>query len=188
MKNLNKLISSIIILSAICILPHFAIAEFSFGDEFPYEWVEITPWVVDTNFTGIIKNSINEQENWLKKLLKLFMPEYTMYMQDENDNPSFLFYLKTIVNLLLSFVSLIALILVVYAFYMMFFKKDETGWNTAKQILKWVIIALFVIWLSRIIVSFLYRIEKENTQGAEYEIIVQSETNKAITYNTTKNI
>ena len=51
---------------------------------------------------------------------------------------------------------------------MIFFKKDEAGITTAKQIIKGVVIALFVIWLSRIVVSFLFRFEKENTQNVWY--------------------
>jgi Flp pilus assembly pilin Flp len=41
-----------------------------------------------------------------------------------------------IVNLLLSFVGFVALVMVIYAFYMIFFLKDETGITKAKQILK----------------------------------------------------
>jgi hypothetical protein len=62
------------------------------------------------------------------------MPNDAMY--GSVDSPSFLFYLKTVVNLLLSFVSLIALIFLIYAFYMIFFKKDDAGINTAKQMIK----------------------------------------------------
>ena len=166
MKKLKKLIICLWIVTIAHILPCITMSDFSFSDEFPYDWAEITPWIVDTEFKDILKSWINEDENWFKRLLRLFMPNSDMYDWDEQ--PSFIFYLKTIVNLLLSFVSFIALILVIYAFYMMFFKKDEAGWTTAKQILKWVIIALFVIWLSRIIVSFLYRFEKEQTNDIWY--------------------
>lgn len=143
--------------------------EFPSSDNFfPYSGTTIpsTTTPIDTDFTTIITGSMQESENWLNRLLHLFMPNSDMIGWYEN--PSFLFYLKTIVNLLLSFVSLIALILLIYAFYMIFFKKDETGMKNAVQIIKWVVIALFVIWLSRIIVSFLFRFEKENTQDVWY--------------------
>ena len=140
----------------------------SSDDYFPYSGTTIpsTTTPIDTDFTSIITGSMQETENWLNRLLHLFMPNSDMIGWYEN--PSVLFYLKTIVNLLLSFVSLIALILIIYAFYMIFFKKDEAGYKDAIQIIKWVVIALFVIGLSRIIVSFLFRFEKENTQNVWY--------------------
>ena len=166
MKNVKKLIISIWILMGICLLPNVTHAQVSLSQQFPYEWIEIAPWTVDTSFSNILSEWIDDSENWIKRLLQLFMPNSAMY--DNWAWPSLLFYLKTVVNLLLSFVSLIALILVIYAFYMIFFKKDEAGITTAKQVIKWVVIALFVIWLSRIVVSFLFRFEKENTQNVWY--------------------
>jgi len=122
---------------------------------------------VEIDIPKIITWDMADQENGINKLLNVFMPNSAMY--DEWQWPSVLFYLKTIVNILLSFVSLIALILVIYAFYMIFFKKDESGITTAKQIIKGVVIALFVIWLSWIVVSFLFRFENENTQNISYQ-------------------
>lgn len=156
---------SIWILS-IFILPYLTSAEFSFSDEFPYSWININEWTIDTDFSNIINPYKEESNNWLQQLLQLFMPNNDMYGWEEQ--PSFIFYLKTVINLLLSFVSFIALIFVIYAFYMMFFKKDEAGWTTAKQVIKGVVIALLIIWFSRIVVSMLYRFEKENTQTVWY--------------------
>lgn len=136
---------------------------------FPFSGTDVPGGLtgIDVDFTPMITDSMQEDTDGIvRKLLNLFMPNSTIYGSE--DSPSFLFYLKTIVNLLLSFVSLIALILILYAFYMIFFKKDEAGITTAKQIIKGVVIALFVIWLSRIIVSFLFRFEKENTQNVWY--------------------
>lgn len=132
---------------------------------FPYSWIVI--WNnQNTDFATDLKTGIWESSNWLHNLLMLFMPNDAMY--GSVDSPSFLFYLKTIVNLLLSFVSLIALIFLIYAFYMIFFKKDDAGITTAKQMIKWIAIALVVIWLSRIVVSFLFRFENKNTEDLWY--------------------
>lgn len=139
---------------------------------FPYSGSTNVPWDdswIDLDITNIMTwyYMANNNNNWLSRLLSIFMPNSTMY--DDGSWPSILFYLKTVVNLLLSFVSLIALILIIYAFYMIFFKKDEAGVTTAKQIIKWVIIALFVIGLSRIVVSFLFRFQSENTANLWYK-------------------
>lgn len=138
----------------------------SFSTEpFPYSWISI-PNDENTDFATDLKTWIWEPNNGLHNLLMLFMPNDTMY--GSVNSPSFLFYLKTIVNLLLSFVSLIALIFLIYAFYMIFFKKDDAGINTAKQMIKWIAVALVVIWLSRIVVSFLFRFENKNTEDLWY--------------------
>ena len=137
------------------------------AEAFPYTWLDLSE-NQNTNYASGLKSNISEEDNWFKQLLNIFMPDAEIYGWT-NTSPSFIFYLKTIVNLLLSFVSFIALIFVIYAFYMIFFKKDDAGVTTARQILKWIVIALVVIWLSWIIVSFLYRVEKENTQNLWYK-------------------
>lgn len=168
MKHFKKFIIWSILLSITCILNSFCFADdgLSLWTDFPYEIWDDVGWEVNIDISDMLKTEINKDENWLKRLLILFMPNDSMY--GSSTSPSFLFYLKTVVNLLLSFVSLIALILTIYAFYMMFFKKDEAGRTTAKQMMKWIVIALAVIWFSWIIVSFLYRLEEENTQNLWY--------------------
>jgi len=76
-----------------------------------------------------------------------------------------LVYVKTIVNRLLSLVSLISLIMVIAAFYMIFFSKQEESVGKAKKMLIWVIIALVVMWLSRYIVSYFFNIYSVTTQS-----------------------
>lgn len=180
MKTIKKLIFSIITIAAFLWI--WCIAQ---EDYFPYTEVS-RPWIndpVNVDISTIIQEEIidtysdtsPDSKNWLNRLLILFMPNSAMYLWTEW--PSILFYLKTIVNLLLSFVSLISLILLIFAFYMIFFKKDEAGITTAQQIIKWVVIALVVIWLSRIVVSFLFRFENENTQDLWYHNTIQTQLN-----------
>jgi hypothetical protein len=52
--------------------------------------------------------------------------------------------------------------MLIYAFYMMFFSKEESGMTKAKQVLKWVIIALIVMWLSRFVVSMIFWIQSNS--------------------------
>ena len=167
-----KIIKSIIT----CLIAITALISIWFCDDvfpgtdsyFPYSGTTLpsTTSPIEIDIPKIITWDIADQENGINKLLNVFMPNSAMY--DEWQWPSIIFYLKTIVNILLSFVSLIALILIIYAFYMIFFKKDEAGITTAKQMIKWIVVALVVIWLSWIVVSFLFRFEKENTQDIWY--------------------
>ena len=133
-------------------------------ERFPYS-TENDPVTnnVDLNFSETLKNGLQDDQNILTRLLWYFMPNNAIYISD-SWHPSILTYLKSIVNLLLSFVSLIALVLLIFAFYMIFFKKDDAGVKTAIQMIKWIVIALVIIWLSRIVVSFLFRFKNENTQ------------------------
>ncbi len=171
MKNFTKILISIFISMVSFIGINIAAVDF------PYTETDF-PTNQNTDFSSDLKSNIADEHNWFYLLFHMFMPNDSMYWW--SNSPSFLFYLKTIVNLLLSFVSLIALILMIYAFYMIFFKKDEAGFTTAKQMIKWIAIAIVVIWLSRIIVSFLFRFENKNTQNIWYN-------NSEITTNLTQN-
>jgi NADH:ubiquinone oxidoreductase subunit 6 (subunit J) len=55
--------------------------------------------------------------------------------------------------------------MLIYAFYMMFFSKEESGMTKAKQVLKWVAIALVVMWLSRFIVSMIFWIQSSSASA-----------------------
>lgn len=74
----------------------------------------------------------------------------------EGKAPAALLYIKMIVNLLLGFVSFISLIMIIAAFYMIFFSKQEESIGKARKMLIWVAIALAVMWLSRYIVSYFF--------------------------------
>jgi hypothetical protein len=72
-------------------------------------------------------------------------------------------YVKMLINIALGFVSFIALIMIIFAFYLIFFGKWEENVAKAKKILIGVAIAIFVIWLSWIIVSSLFGLLREQT-------------------------
>ena len=170
MKNIIKYIFATIAL----IIPLQTLWQFSFIDwDFYYAWGWWNSNTVNLDYWPTLKDSIEyNRQGGLQTILGLFMPKTELYLDD--GNPSVLFYLKTIVNTLLSFVSLVALILMIAAFYMIFFRKDDAGITTAKQMIKWIVIALVIIWLSRIIVSFLYRFETQSTDLSFYSTILNS--------------
>jgi hypothetical protein len=65
-------------------------------------------------------------------------------------------YVKRLLNIALGFVSFISLILVIFAFYLILFDKGEDGVKKAKKILMGVAIAIALMGLSWIIVSFFF--------------------------------
>jgi len=171
MKNIIKIIFAAIAFA----IPLQTMWTFNFTSwDFYYSW---GGWgnsnTVNLDYWPTLKDSIKySRSGWLQTILGLFMPKTELYL--ENGNPSILFYLKTIVNTLLWFVSLIAMIIMIFAFYMIFFKKDDAGVTTARQMIKWIVIALAVIWFSRIVVSFLYWFEAQSTDLSFYTTILNS--------------
>ena len=78
----------------------------------------------------------------------------------------FLNYAKAILNIALWLLSLIALIMTIYTFYMMFFTDNETWIKKAKWNLVGIFIALAIIGLAWLIVSFIFRWYQNNWQNA----------------------
>jgi Type IV secretion system pilin len=75
------------------------------------------------------------------------------------DNQRATFYIKQVINRFLAVIWLIALIVLIYWFYKMFFASDgEESFGEALKIVKWAALALFVIWLSWFIVSMIFDI------------------------------
>lgn len=65
-------------------------------------------------------------------------------------------YIQMLINMALGLVSFISLILIIFAFYLILFDKGEDGVKKAKAVIKWVAIAIVLMWLSWLIVSFLF--------------------------------
>jgi NADH:ubiquinone oxidoreductase subunit 6 (subunit J) len=70
----------------------------------------------------------------------------------------------------LSLISFIALVMTIYTFYMMFFTDNDAWIKKAKWNLIWIFIALGVIWLAWIIVSFIFRWYQSLWKDKENEI------------------
>ena len=131
------------------------------GSEWFYYWTEFE-WEnlndeQKTDLAKILKDdSINTNDNTLLyKIRKYFRLTGTeSYDQDKPATG----YITMIMNMALWLTSFISLVLVIFAFYLMFFQKQEEGFAKAKKILIWVAIALVIMWLSWVIVSFFFEI------------------------------
>ena len=77
----------------------------------------------------------------------------------------FIDYARAIMNMALWLVSFIALAMSIYTFYMMFFTENEAWIKKAKWNLTGIFIALAVIWLAWLIVSFIFRWYESNRLG-----------------------
>jgi len=82
----------------------------------------------------------------------------------------FIDYLRAIINIALWLLSLVALIMTIYTFYMIFFSKDDAWVKKAKENLTWIFIALAIVWLAWIIISFIFRLYNDRRKSKETEI------------------
>lgn len=158
-KSINSLKSSLILL-------FFALLWFgnAQSDDWFYDPNNNMVANPTTDIGDVIKTTnVNESNSLLNRLLDLFqLSNQSWYAQWTSK--AFI-YLKMIMNILLGLVSFISVILVIYAFYMMFFSEQEEATWKAMKILKWVAIAIAIIWLSWLIVSFFFDINTTISDG-----------------------
>ncbi len=130
-------------------------------EPFPYDIVSQTPLnTVDTNIAQVIKQDALQpgtNQSIMSRIASFFRVSGTAYNPDNAGSPA-IEYVKRIVNLLLGLVSLIALVLIIFAFYLIFFGKEDEAIKKAKKILTGVAIALAIMWLSWFIVSFFFNV------------------------------
>lgn len=65
-------------------------------------------------------------------------------------------YIQSIINIALWLVGFIALVMIIYWFFMMLFSKEDEWIKNAKSTVKNAAIALILIWLSRTIVYMMF--------------------------------
>lgn len=130
----------------------------SFGDysrykedsKLPYgeDWTNSNqPWHMENPWDLVDKG----ENSIIIRLLEVF------WLDSSTDNDlKFIDYAKSIVNMALGLISMIALIMSIYTFYMMFFTENEAWIKKAKWNLIGIFIALAIIWLAWIIVSFIF--------------------------------
>ncbi len=135
--------------------------------EFPYEiqWQEYT-WGTDQeiNIATIVKEDTQSQTSLLQRLSDYFRVSGTEYNPDGTPvtDPATR-YVKRILNMLLWLVSFLSLVMIIFAFYLIFFSKGEEAVGKAKKILIGVGVALAIMGLSWFIASFFFDIYKTVT-------------------------
>ena len=119
-----------------------------------------------TDLANIVKqdnisdnNKNNNQNSLLYKIRGYFQLNGNTY----NGSTPAIEYVKMLLNMALGLVSFISLILVIIAFYLIFFDKGEDGVKKAKKILTGVAIAIALMWFSWIIVSFFFNLYTTQT-------------------------
>lgn len=124
---------------------------------FPYKdawtWIE---WDKLDFWQTIKENAVEEPEGLLQKLLATFKLNHERYTWPKKA----LAYAVFLLNYALTFVAFIALCLLIYSFYCVIVW-DEKQIDKAKWYLKWIAIAIIVMWLSWLIVSLIFRLYED---------------------------
>jgi drug/metabolite transporter (DMT)-like permease len=97
---------------------------------------------------------IDDDTGIFVRIMKLF--GVYSFTNNGSESGTAVAYIQYIINMLLWVAAFIALIILIYGFYLMFFSKQEEWFEKAKKIIIWVTVALFIMWLSWVIVSFLF--------------------------------
>lgn len=107
----------------------------------------------DTDYGKLIKDdAVTPDESLLNRLMSVF----NLDQPDYHGPQKAFYYIKKILNHALSFVSLIALCLLIYSFYGMLTWDGDKQYTKVKEILKGIAIAIIVMGLARLIVSLLF--------------------------------
>jgi len=97
-------------------------------------------------------NAVNPGNSVSERIQKLLKVDYDWEQRAT-------FFVKNAFNWFLATIGMVALIVLIYAFYQMFTAEgNEEKFKEARKFVIWATIALFVIWLSWFIVSFLFNI------------------------------
>lgn len=102
-----------------------------------------------TSDAGVLLAQTNQRASLLERLLDVFAINYA------GDGKA-LSYIQIVINYVLSFTAFIALLVILYGFYMMFFRDQDKGFGTAKKTVTGAAIALFVIGISWLFVNFAF--------------------------------
>lgn len=111
------------------------------------------------------QNASDTHDTILRRLLRQFWLDDSKWR-----DLKFIDYVRAIINMALWLLSLVALIMTIYTFYMIFFSKDDAGVKKARENLTGIFIALAVIWLAWIIISFIFRLYNDRRKGKQDQI------------------
>lgn len=123
--------------------------------DFPYDIGQPdinTPATTDLAWQAV--DFAADEDGVFVKIMKIF--GVYSFTNNGTEPQSAINYINYIINMLLWLAAFIALIILMYGFYLMFFSAQEEWFDKAKKIIIWVTVALFIMWLSWIIIRFLF--------------------------------
>ena len=135
--------------------------------DFPYDNIDTSNPTIDVAQeinNDVIDDSENQGESLITKLTNIFGLERDEIREvDTGDNGRtfdrrWTNYISFVINVALALMAFIALVVLIYGFFTMFFAKKEEWLAKAKKILINTTIAIIIIAISRFVVSFLFNV------------------------------
>lgn len=125
--------------------------------KFPYQDIRTDNLVCDGGTDLWNCTSVKEDERrwWEETIIRRLLWVFGLDTSKGKDL-KFIDYARAIMNIALGLVAFIALIMTIYTFYMIFFSENEAWIKKAKENLTGIFIALAIIWLAWLIVSFIF--------------------------------
>lgn len=167
-KNLMKFITAGIICLILGISNYHTYWENIYSPDFPFDNTNVRTHNPSDNCTWNCTNlyddvDITNNNSIINRLLGVFGldNEDTLWPTHK-----FINYARAILNMALWLLSLIALVMTIYTFYLMFFTENEAWIKKAKWNLVGIFIALAIIGLAWLIVSFIFRWYQNKWQNA----------------------
>lgn len=128
------------------LIPAISLGQGFSDTQFPYDInseTQLQGTDETTNLADVVKtDTVNPTTSILKRLTDFFRLSGTSYDTGTSKATN---YVKRILNILLGLVSFLSLVMIIFAFYLIFFSKGEDGVAKAKKILIGVGIALAVM-------------------------------------------
>ena len=155
------MLKRLVLLSAIIISGSAVFAQDFQRDEYqdwPYDaGTETTDGNEATNLGKVIKDdAVDPNDSAINKIQKSLQVDY---QDSKGVDQTATYFVKNILNWLMSIAGLVALIVLLYGFYQMFVAKDhKSGYEEAFKVVKGAAIALLVIALAWFIVSWFFYI------------------------------
>ena len=151
MQRTKKLIFYSVMIS--CCFMGTSIALAGSENAFYYEGGEIGN-EVNTEYGKLVKeDAVSPESSLLNRLLAVF----SLDQPDYHGPQKAFYYARKLINYALSFVSLVALGLLIYSFYGMLVGDGDKQFSKVKDTLKGIGIAIIVMGLAWLIVSLLFR-------------------------------
>lgn len=168
-KFLKSILTLSIITLPICWICFWKIRDWWDWEDHTFDFPYAKEYTSDPNTN--LENEIDIDKKYgeksiLTRLLKVFWLNTTAFDWDHK----FLNYVRAILNMALWLLSMIALIMIIYTFYLMFFTENDAWVKKAKWNLVGIFIALVIIWLAWLIVSFIFRWYQKNWKENESKI------------------
>lgn len=152
LKRIVLLISFLVLWAWVCLSQNFW-NEIWNDNRFSFPYDEQPVDATDsTDISTITKQQVVQpRQSLIWQLMNAFNINYST-------NTKWEFYVKKVVNYFLAIVSVVALVVLIYGFYMVFLWNSEENLKKARKYIFLAATSLFIMWVSWFIISWIFEI------------------------------